>query len=78
MISWYQNVVTVNIKSTSPVKYGLVIPLCSLHHMEMHKNIDWQDYWHKKGQKAFIAYYPDLDFFKIFKINYLWVKFNAL
>ena len=53
------------------IKYGLVIPLCSLHHIEMHKNKEWQEYWHKKGQQAFIAYYPDLDFFKIFKINYL-------
>ena len=53
------------------IKYGLVIPLCSLHHMEMHKNIDWQDYWHKKGQKAFIANYPYLDFSDIFKTNYL-------
>lgn len=53
------------------IKYGLVIPLCSTHHLEMHKNKEWQEYWHKKGQQAFIAYYPDLDFFKIFKINYL-------
>ena len=53
------------------IKYGLVIPLCSLHHTEMHRNKEWQEYWHKKGQQAFIAYYPDLDFFKIFKINYL-------
>ena len=56
---------------TNSIKYGLVIPLCSTHHTEMHKNTEWQDYWHKKGQKAFIANYPDLDFFKIFKINYL-------
>ena len=53
------------------IKYGLVIPLCSTHHTEMHRNKEWQEYWHKKGQQAFIAYYPDLDFFKIFKINYL-------
>ena len=53
------------------IKYGLVIPLCSLHHTEMHKNKEWQEYWHKKGQQAFIANYPDLDFINIFKINYL-------
>ena len=53
------------------IKYGCVIPLCSMHHIEMHRNKEWQEYWHKKGQQAFIAYYPDLDFFKIFKINYL-------
>lgn len=53
------------------IKYGLVLPLCSTHHTEMHKNKEWQDYWHKKGQQAFIANYPDLDFINIFKINYL-------
>ena len=53
------------------IKYGLVIPLCSAHHVEMHKNKEWQDYWHKKGQQAFMTYYPDLDFIEIFKINYL-------
>ena len=53
------------------IKYGLVIPLCSMHHIEMHKNKEWQEYWHKKGQQAFITYYPDIDFLEIFKINYL-------
>ena len=53
------------------IKYGLVIPLCYTCHTEMHKNIDWQDFWHKKGQKAFIANYPKLDFLDIFKISYL-------
>ena len=53
------------------IKYGLVLPLCSTHHTEMHKNKEWQDYWHKKGQQAFIAHYPNLDFMEIFKINYL-------
>ena len=53
------------------IKYGCVIPLCSMHHIEMHKNKEWQEYWHKKGQQAFIAYYPDIDFLEIFKINYL-------
>ena len=53
------------------IRYGLVIPLCSMHHIEMHKNKEWQEYWHKKGQQAFIAYYPDIDFLEIFKFNYL-------
>ena len=52
------------------IKYGLVLPLCSTHHTEMHRNKEWQDYWHKKGQQAFITHYP-LDFIEIFKINYL-------
>lgn len=53
------------------IKYGLMIPLCQTHHAEMHKNNEWQDYWHKKGQQAFMAHYPNLDFMEIFKINYL-------
>ena len=53
------------------IKYGCVIPLCLNCHEEMHKNKEWQEYWHKKGQQAFITYYPDIDFLEIFKINYL-------
>ena len=53
------------------IKYGLVIPLCTSHHVEMHRNKEWQEYWHKKGQQAFIVHYPNLDFMEIFKINYL-------
>ena len=53
------------------IKYDLVIPLCFKCHKKMHKNIIWQDYWHKKGQLAFIESYPDLDFMSIFRKNYL-------
>lgn len=53
------------------MKYGLVIPLCAECHAEMHKNKEWQDYWHKKGQQSFITNYPNLDFLEIFKRNYL-------
>lgn len=53
------------------MKYELVIPLCIECHQEMHKNEQWQDYWHKKGQLAFIANYPNLDFLSIFHRNYL-------
>lgn len=53
------------------MKYGCVIPLCLVCHQEMHKNKEWQDYWHRKGQLAFIESYPDLDFLQIFKKNYL-------
>lgn len=53
------------------MKYGCIIPLCFAHHTEMHKNKEWQDYWHKQVQQAFIKNYPDLDFLEIFKRNYL-------
>ena len=53
------------------IKYNLVIPLCFFCHNEMHNNVEWQEDWHKKGQSAFIANYPDLDFLDIFKRNYL-------
>lgn len=53
------------------MKYDLVIPLCFRCHTEMHNNIEWQNYWHKKGQLAFMKSYPGLDFIDIFKINYL-------
>lgn len=56
---------------SNSMKYGLVIPLCVNHHLEMHKNKEWQDYWHRKGQLAFIEYYHDLDFLEIFKKNYI-------
>lgn len=53
------------------IEYGLVMPLCVEHHLEMHKNKGWQDYWHIKGQQKFIKTYPDLVFEDIFHINYL-------
>ena len=58
---------------TNSIKYGLVIPLCSLHHIEIHKNKEWQDYWHIVAQKRFMEYYHKSidEFIEIFKINYL-------
>ena len=55
------------------IKYGLVLPLCSTHHTEMHRNKEWQDYWHIIAQKRFMEYYHKSsdDFIGIFKINYL-------
>lgn len=53
------------------MKYDLVIPLCFKCHTEMHHNIEWQNYWHKKGQLAFMKSYPGLDFIDIFRENYL-------
>lgn len=57
--------------------YGLVIPLCQeLHHNQyqckgIHFDKKLRDYWHKKGQKAFILKYPNEKFLSIFKRNYL-------
>lgn len=55
------------------IKYGLVIPLCSTHHAEIHRNKEWQDYWHIMAQKKFMEYYHKSvdEFIEIFKINYL-------
>ena len=55
------------------IKYGCVIPLCSTHHVEMHRNKEWQDYWHVVAQKRFMEYYHKSidEFIEIFKINYL-------
>lgn len=55
------------------IKYGLVIPLCTSHHAEMHRNKEWQDYWHIVAQKKFMDYYHKSidEFIEIFKINYL-------
>ena len=55
------------------IKYGLVLPLCSTHHSEMHINKEWQDYWHIVAQKRFMEYYHKSidEFIEIFKINYL-------
>ena len=55
------------------IKYGLVIPLCCSCHTEMHRNKEWQEYWHIVAQKRFIEYYRKSidEFIEIFKINYL-------
>lgn len=33
------------------MQYNFVIPLCSTCHYEIHKNYNWQEYWHAKGQE---------------------------
>lgn len=55
------------------IKYGLVIPLCTSHHVEIHKNREWQEYWHVVAQKRFMEYYHKSidEFVDIFKISYL-------
>ena len=55
------------------VKYGLVKPLYTSHHVEIHKNREWQEYWHVVAQKRFMEYYHKStdEFVDIFKISYL-------
>ena len=54
------------------MQYGFVIPLCHECHIEMHRNKEWQEYWHVKGQKYWER---DIDtreeFIKTFGKNYL-------
>lgn len=51
--------------------YGLTLPLCAKHHDIMQNDKGMIDLYHKKGQILFNKTYPDLDFQKIFKRNYL-------
>ena len=53
------------------MKYGLCQRLCLSCHQKYQDDKDFNDYWHKKGQVLFNKTYPDLDFIKIFKNNYL-------
>ena len=52
------------------IKYGIVIPLCTKHHLECHKNSQLQHIWKVKAQEVFEKTYPNLDFVKIFGKNY--------
>lgn len=53
------------------MKYGLVLPLCKNCHKLMHKDSNLQFEYKQKGQALFNKTYPDLDFVKIFRENYL-------
>ena len=52
------------------IKYGIVIPLCTKHHLECHKNSKLQHIWKIKAQEVFEKTYPHLNFVKIFGKNY--------
>lgn len=56
-------------------KYGLVVPLCHHCHNEpphgVHFNKARNESLKKLGQERFIKAYPNLDFIKIFKKNYI-------
>ena len=54
------------------MQYNFVIPLCHECHAEMHRNKEWQEYWHVKGQE----YWEEnigtrQEFIKIFEKNYI-------
>lgn len=55
-------------------KYGLVVYLCRRCHDEVHfgkRSRELSDRLRKEAQLEFERKYPDLDFTKIFRINYL-------
>lgn len=53
------------------IKYKLCLRMCKKCHDKYQENKEFNNYWHKKGQLAFITNYPNLRFENIFKINYL-------
>lgn len=55
------------------IRYGLVLPLCRLHHLEMHNDAETRLKWLKLGQKKAMKHYDwDIDkFIEIFGRNYL-------
>ena len=52
-------------------KYGLWVWLCRTCHMKVHRSRELMDEGRKKAQFMFEENYPDLDFLKTFKVNYL-------
>lgn len=58
-------------KRIQSIKYGCVIPLCYVHHLQIHNNRTMALFYKKLMQAKFIEVYSDLNFIDIFKINYL-------
>lgn len=56
---------------SNSIKYNLFIPVCNKCHKKAHNDINLIESLHKKGQLLFICNYPELEFIKIFKENYL-------
>ena len=55
-------------------KYGLVVWLCRQCHNEVHfgtRSRELSDSLRKEAQLRFMREHPDLDFFAVFRINYL-------
>ena len=63
-------------------EYGLVIPLCRNCHTgsadSVHQSNKTMQYLRKIGQQRFEVVYPEKDFIKIFKKNYLWGDKNGI
>lgn len=55
------------------MKWGICIPICKTCHREFQNDVNFNDYWHVKGQKAFMEYYNKSadEFREIFGRNYL-------
>lgn len=53
------------------MKYKLCLRMCKRCHEEKQNDKNFNDFWRKKGQTMFNETYPNLDFEKIFKRNYL-------
>lgn len=55
------------------IKYGLCLRICWNCHEKYQEDKDFNDYWHKKGQKKFMEYYHKSvdEFIDVFGRNYL-------
>ena len=54
------------------MQYNFVIPLCHECHAEMHRNRDWQEYWHIKGQEYWEEFIGSREeFIRVFEKSYL-------
>ena len=54
------------------MQYGFVIPLCHECHAEMHRNKEWQEYWHVKGQEYWEEFIGTREeFIRVFGKSYL-------
>lgn len=56
---------------SNSMKFGLCLRMCWTCHEENQESKEFNNYWHKKGQLIFATNYPDLDFFSIFRRNYI-------
>lgn len=54
------------------MKYGMVLPLCRLCHSTVAEAVEFEDFWHKKGQLYFEEHFGSREeFIKVFRRNYL-------
>lgn len=55
------------------IEYGMVIPLCNLHHKQFHNNRLFALYFKSLFQTEFEKTYSHEEFLKIFKQNYIYL-----